>query len=57
MHVYIPSQEQCLSAGRVKLGIFGQTAKFGQPLCLFHSSNIDLKYKLRLKQDQIGILK
>ena len=26
--------------GRVKSGIFGQTAKFGQRLCLFHISNI-----------------
>ena len=36
---------QQLFMGRVKLGIFGQTAKFRQPLCLFHSSIIDLKYK------------
>ena len=28
---------------RVKSGIFGQTAKFGQPLCLFHSSIIGIK--------------
>ena len=27
---------------RVKSGIFGQTAKFGQPLCLFHSSIIGI---------------
>ena len=25
---------------RVKSGIFGQTAKFGQRPCLFHNSNI-----------------
>ena len=31
--------------GRVKLGIFGQTAKFGQRHCLFHISNIGLKIK------------
>ena len=29
--------------GRVKLGIFGQTAKFGQRHCLFHISNIGIK--------------
>ena len=28
---------------RVKSGIFGQTAKFGQPPCLFHSSIIGIK--------------
>ena len=32
--------------GRVKSGIFGQTAKFGQPLCLFHSSIVGIKNKL-----------
>ena len=31
---------------RVKSGKFGQTAKFGQPLCLFHSSMIGIKNKL-----------
>ena len=31
---------------RVKSGIFGQTAKFGQPPCLFHSSVIGIKNKL-----------
>ena len=31
---------------RVKLGIFGQTAKFGQRHCLFHISNIGIKNKL-----------
>ena len=31
---------------RVKLGIFGQTAKFGQGHCLFHISNIGNKNKL-----------
>ena len=31
---------------RVKSGIFGQTAKFGQPPCLFHSSIIGIKNKL-----------
>ena len=29
---------------RVKSGIFGQTALFGQPPCLFPSSIIGLKY-------------
>ena len=28
---------------RVKSGIFGQTAKFGQPSYLFHSSVIGIK--------------
>ena len=31
---------------REKSGIFGQTAKFGQPPCLFHSSIIGIKNKL-----------
>ena len=31
---------------RVKSGICGQTAKFGQPPCLFHSSIIGTKNKL-----------
>ena len=31
---------------RLKLGIFGQTAKFGQRPCLFHISNIGIKNKL-----------
>ena len=31
---------------RVKSGIFGQTAKFGQSPCLFHSSYIGIKNKL-----------
>ena len=31
---------------RVKSSIFGQTAKFGQPPCLFHSSIIGIKNKL-----------
>ena len=31
---------------RVKLGIFRQTAKFGQRPCLFHISNIGIKNKL-----------
>ena len=31
---------------RVKSGIFGQTAKFGQRPCLFHISNIGIKNKL-----------
>ena len=32
-------------AARVKSGIFGQTAKFGQPLSLYHSSIIEIKNK------------
>ena len=35
-----------MDSHRVKSGKFGQTAKFGQPLCLFHSSNIGIKNKL-----------
>ena len=31
---------------RVKSGIFGQTAKFGQPHCLFHRSVIGIRNKL-----------
>ena len=30
---------------RVKSGIFGQAAKFGQRPCLFHISNIGIKNK------------
>ena len=36
----------CAYTVRVKSGIFGQTAKFGQPPCLFHSSVIGIKNKL-----------
>ena len=35
---------------RVKSGIFGQTAKFGQPPCLFHSSIIGIKKNNYAKQ-------
>ena len=31
---------------RVMSGIIGQTAKFGQPHCLYHSSIIEIKNKL-----------
>ena len=31
---------------RVKLGIYGQTAQFGQRPCLFHISDIGIKNKL-----------
>ena len=37
---------QISSIFRVQSGKFGQTAKFGQPLCLFHSSIIGIKNKL-----------
>ena len=43
-------------ADRVKLGIFGQTAKFGQRPCLFHISNIGIKYKLTKQTVKILIL-
>ena len=33
------------NSGRVKSGIFGQTAKFGQRPCLVHISNIGIKNK------------
>ena len=36
----------CTLCVRVKSGIFGQTAKFGQRPCLFHISNIGIKNKL-----------
>ena len=32
--------------GTVNLGMFGQTAKFGQQPCLFYISNIGIKNKL-----------
>ena len=35
-----------LTKTRVKSGIFGQTAKFGQPPCLFHSSFIGIKNRI-----------
>ena len=35
---------------RVKSGIFGQTAKFGQGPCLLHISIIGIKNKLTSKQ-------
>ena len=38
--------QQNQSSSRVKSGIFGQTAKYGQPPCLFHSSTIGIKIKL-----------
>ena len=34
------------ACARVKSGIFGQTAHFEQPPCLFHSSIIGIKNKL-----------
>ena len=38
---------------RVQSGIFGQTAKFGQPPCLFHSSIIGMKNKLTKQTEKI----
>ena len=38
-HMSLPGQFQDI---RVKSGILGQTAKFRQPPCLFHSSIIEL---------------
>ena len=44
-------EENMMDSDRVKSGIFGQTAKFGQRPCLFHISNIGIKNKLtRSKQ-------
>ena len=37
---------------RVKPGIFGQTAKFGQRPCLFHISNIGIKNKIYLANSE-----
>ena len=41
VHLVTKNPKQC----RVKSGIFGQTAKFGQPPCLFHSSIIGIIMK------------
>ena len=38
---------------RVKSGIFGQTAKFGKRLCLFHISNIRIKNRLTKQRVKI----
>ena len=43
-------------ADRVKSGIFGQTAKFGQTPCLFHISNFGIKNKLTKQTVKILIL-
>ena len=40
-------------ANRVKSGIFGQTAKFGQPPRLFHSSIIGIKNRLTKQRVKI----
>ena len=37
---------------RVKSDMFGQTAKVGQPLCLFHGSIIGIKIKLTLANSE-----
>ena len=42
--VHVASRRQVLS--RVKSGIFEQTAKFGQPPSLYHSSIIEIENKL-----------
>ena len=44
----------CILA-RVKSGIFGQTAKFGQRSCLFHISNIEINNKLTNQTEKILI--
>ena len=46
MFVMLTEDDRRRHCYRVKLGIFGQTAKFGQPPCLFHSSIIGIKNKL-----------
>ena len=43
-HILIQMADFLLT--RVKSGILGQTAKLGQPPCLFHSSIIDIKNKI-----------
>ena len=44
--IYVDSIKIDPFTPRVKSGIFGQTAKFGQRPCLFHISNIGSKNKL-----------
>ena len=46
----IPS---ALQLYRVKSGMFGQTAKFGQRSCRFHTSIIGMKNKLTMKTVEI----
>ena len=43
MAVHYVVSTQMSENGRVKSGILGQTAKFGQRPCLFHISNIGIK--------------
>ena len=43
-HSHITEINKSIYEGKV--GIFWQTAKFGQPPCLFHSSIIEIKNKL-----------
>ena len=38
-----PTLYSALQLSRVKSGIFGQTAKFGQPPSLYHCSIIEIK--------------
>ena len=38
-----PDYYEKLQVYRLKSGIFGQTAKFGQRPCFFHISNIGIK--------------
>ena len=45
-HGHWKKRFELFERARVKSGIFGQTAKFGQPLCSFHSSIVGIKNKL-----------
>ena len=45
-----------MQVGRVKSGIFGQTAKFGQPPCMFHSSIIGMKINKLSKTAKIRLI-
>ena len=44
--IYMQQSGVLVTRSRVKSGIFGQTAKFGQRACLFHISNIGIKINL-----------
>ena len=51
--VNVAVQTISIKVNRVKSGIFGQTAKFGQPPRLFHSSIIGIKNRLTKQRVKI----
>ena len=53
LHTSSRPQHGYIMASRVKSGIFGQTAKFRQSPCLFHSSVNGIKSKLTTKTVEI----